>query len=67
MELPDTSKEESDKSTVLPTKCGICGDPHFYRDCKYVIINTKVIYYNLIILQLISTIKTVSTIKYIFL
>ncbi|KAH1024532.1 PR domain zinc finger protein 15 isoform X1 [Dendroctonus ponderosae] len=42
MELPDNSKEESDKGSVLPTKCGICGDPHFYRDCKYVIINTKV-------------------------
>ncbi|KAL1491314.1 hypothetical protein ABEB36_011928 [Hypothenemus hampei] len=22
--------------------CGICGDSHFYRDCKYVVINVKV-------------------------
>lgn len=24
------------------TKCGICGDPHYYRDCNYVVINSKV-------------------------
>ncbi|ERL93188.1 hypothetical protein D910_10485 [Dendroctonus ponderosae] len=42
MELPDNSKEESDKGSVLPTKCGICGDPHFYRDCKYLISALKI-------------------------
>lgn len=37
-------KEEFNSGTEAepPTKCGICGDPHYYRDCNYVVINSKV-------------------------
>lgn len=35
-------KKEFDSETEAATKCGICGDPHYYRDCNYVVINSKV-------------------------
>lgn len=43
MEILENIKIDGpDKEKDILKKCGICGDPHFYRDCNYVVITAMV-------------------------